>query len=75
MSRSKKKTPVVGTTTSETEKDDKRKANRKLRRATKIEVHKEKEVLPEAREVSNVWAFGKDGKRYLKDANKKELRK
>jgi hypothetical protein len=64
MSRSRKKTPVCGYTTSETEKQDKRLANRRLRRKVRAVLPADAEgVLPALREVSCVWAFDKDGKR------------
>jgi hypothetical protein len=40
MSRSGRKTPKKGITAAETEKENKRTANRKLRRVTKLEVKK-----------------------------------
>jgi len=67
MSRSRKKNPVKGITSADSEKEDKRNANRKFRRKIKQEVNKGKEQLPEIRELSNVWEFDKDGKRYDKD--------
>jgi hypothetical protein len=75
MSRSKKHTAKTGITTAETEKENKRKANRKLRRKTKEQVKKRGTNLSQLREVSNVWTFNKDGKVFLKDATKKDLRK
>lgn len=63
MSRSRRKTPVRGITTSDTEKRDKRIANRRLRRAVRVRLSAEPEgVLPDLREVSSVWCFDKDGK-------------
>lgn len=70
MSRSKKKTPKRGITGASSEKEDKRDANRKLRRKTKQQVNKEDEILLELREVSNVWGFGKDGKIFDKEMRK-----
>jgi len=75
MSRSRKKNPVKGITRADSEKEDKRNANRKFRRKIKQEFYKGEEQLPELRELSNVWAFDKDGKRYDKDLSKKDLRK
>ncbi len=75
MSRSFKKTPKKGITSAETEKQDKRKANRRFRRKTKIQVQKEEPVLYEIREVSNIWSFDKDGKKFIKNSTKKDLRK
>lgn len=75
MSRSLKKTPKTGITTAETEKENKRKANRKLRRVTKIQVKKGDSGLTSLKEISNVWSFDKDGKQFLKKPTKKDLRK
>ncbi|MEM9339279.1 MAG: hypothetical protein AAGA66_11160 [Bacteroidota bacterium] len=76
MSRSRKKTPVKGITSAKSEKEDKRNANRKFRRKVKQEVNKGgEEQLPKLRELSNVWAFDKDGKRYDKDLPEKSRRK
>jgi len=63
MSRSKRKTPVFGITTAKSEKQDKRIANRKLRRAAKQRLGYDPDgVMPQLREVSNVWSMAKDGK-------------
>lgn len=74
MSRSKKKTPIQGITTASTEKNDKRAANRKYRRITKIQVNKG-EGISDKNEISNVWSFAKDGKSFIKNHTKKDLRK
>ncbi len=75
MSRSRRKTPITGITGCESEKQDKREANRVLRRKTKLQVKSGKEIILDIREVSNVWGMGKDGKVYRKDAHEKDLRK
>ncbi|WP_109830116.1 hypothetical protein [Reichenbachiella versicolor] len=75
MSRSRKKTKIQGIASTDSEKEDKREANRKFRRKTKQEVKKGDEQISELREVSNVWSFGKDGKRYRSDLSDKEMRK
>ncbi len=75
MSRSKKKTKIQGITTAKSEKENKRDANRKLRRVVKQKVKSDKTELPELREVSDVWAFNKDGKRYNPKMTEKDLRK
>ena len=75
MSRSKKKTPKTGITKAETEKGDKRNANRKFRRKTKVLVKKGDDQFVDLKEVSNVWSFDKDGKQFLKNPTKKDLRK
>ena len=75
MSRSRKKTPITGITTSKTEKSNKRKANRIFRRTTKIQMRKGDEELLLMKEVANVWSFDKDGKQFLQNPNAKDLRK
>lgn len=75
MSRSKKKTPKIGITSAYSEKDDKRNANRKFRRITKVQVKKGDNQFVDIKENSNVWSFDKDGKRYLRNPTKKDLRK
>lgn len=75
MSRSKKKTKIQAITTAKSEKDNKTEANRKLRRIVKQKVNSGQMDLPDLREVSNVWNFDKDGKKYKPEMTKKELRK
>ena len=75
MSRSKRNSTIRGITTSETEKENKRSANRNFRRKVKIQVRKGEINLSRLREISNVWSFDKDGKMYLKDPSAKDLRK
>lgn len=75
MSRSKIKTPISGITTALSDKEGKRQANRAFRRNTRMEVLKGKEIVSLLREVSNVWSFPKDGKRYWKNLDVKYLRK
>lgn len=72
MARSYKKTSVVSSTYAESEKRDKRFANRKLRRSANLKLAQvetldidEDFVFPEMREVSDVWNFDKDGKHYF----------
>lgn len=76
MARSFKKTPVVGNART-TDKYDKRLANRKLRMHVKSALKKGYELMPELREVSNVWDFSKDGKHWLSnpDIRDKWMRK
>lgn len=75
MSRSRRKTPIVGITTAMSEKFDKGKANRKLRSRVHVALDRGDEVLPELREVSDVWTFAKDGKQSLNDPDPKLMRK
>ena len=64
MSRSHRKTPVRGITTSESEKDDKVRAHRRLRRIVRCKIFKfgDDKVLPDVREIDNVYKWDKDGK-------------
>jgi hypothetical protein len=75
MSRSRKKTPIFGMTKAQSEKEDKRLANRRLRRAIANLDLTEVEVVPVIREVSDPWLMAKDGKGYRPDLDKKYLRK
>lgn len=75
MSHSKKRTKIIGTTTATSEKEDKKLANRKLRRKVKSKTKDLDENMPQLREVSNVWAFAKDGKKYYHDPDEKDMRK
>ena len=63
MARSKRKTPVRGVTTAESEKADKVASHRKLRRVTKQVIQPRLETpLPLERELTNPWSMTKDGK-------------
>jgi hypothetical protein len=67
MSRSYRHTPIFGTTGCPSEKLDKQKANRALRKAAQKSIRRrgsDELVVPVIREVSDVWCFGKDGKSY-----------
>lgn len=65
MSRSRKKNPICGNCDSDSEKKDKRLANRRLRRVINSSDLVVDDVLPEMREVSNVASFDKDGKHWF----------
>ncbi len=69
MGKSVRKTPIFGITMAETEKKDKRLANRRFRRVVRaaLEADCNAEILPLLREVSNVWGFDKDGKSWQGD--------
>lgn len=64
MSRSLRRNPFTGTTTSDSEKQEKRWANRRLRREVRRKIVEDSDdlSLPSLREVSNVWSMSKDGK-------------
>lgn len=74
MGKSFKKTDIIGNASSNSEKYDKRVANKCLRTKVKrlLKQNPFVEILPTIREVSSVWCFGKDGKNwfgYLKNSN------
>lgn len=73
MSRSYKKTNISSNTCAESEKDDKRRANRVFRRRSKEKIKNNKEPLYDINEISDPWLFAKDGKSRTKD--KRRLRK
>jgi hypothetical protein len=75
MSRSRNKTKIQGITKAKSEKENKQDANRKFRRISKQEVQLGKTELSRIREVSNVWNFDKDGKKYKQGMTEKDLRK
>ena len=64
MSRSKRRNPVRGITTAESEKTDKQMAHRRIRRVTKhfLTANPLTEILPNEKELSNPWCMEKDGK-------------
>ena len=63
MSRSRKKSPAGGIAVAKSEKGDKQKASRVARRVVREALASNPNgVLPEKREVSDVWTFAKDGK-------------
>jgi len=74
VSRSFKKTPIIGLC-GVSDKQDKRIANRKTRRAQNIAVKSDKDVIPVQRECSDVWDMTKDGKCWVGFDNPKWLRK
>jgi len=78
MSRSRRRTPVCGFTTARSEKQDKAAAHRRERRRVHavLATDPARDLLPHRRELSNVWAYAKDGKQYLgPDTRAEYLRK
>ena len=63
MSRSRRKTPICGITTAESDKPGKVADHRRLRRRNRQRVAHGMEPLHE-REVSDPWGWPKDGKAY-----------
>ncbi len=75
MSRSKRKTLILPNCKAPSEKDEKQKANRKLRKIVKEKLAVLEEELPLKREISDRWNWEKDGKSYRADLTKKEKTK
>ena len=72
MSRSRRKSPWMGVTCADSEKWDKRFANRKLRKKVKQQLSQFTEgddelLFPKLREVSEEWMFAKDGRQRIND--------
>lgn len=69
MARSRRRTPIISMTTTASEKQDKRWANRNhraaLRRALKSAADPDAAVLPTLRDVSDPWAMAKDGRSWF----------
>jgi len=64
MSRSKRHTSICGMTNASSDKQDKRRANRKFRRVNKVNVAKDQDPQ-QMRELCNVYNFAKDGRQYF----------
>ena len=82
MSNSYKKNPYTGTTTAKSEKFDKIVSNRKLRQKEKkilknINDLEDSEdiILPNIREISDIYNFQKDGRIYWGNNKKNEYYK
>jgi hypothetical protein len=75
MGRSKRRTPVRGITSADSEKQDKRLYNRRYRRVCRQALHvaPARELLPVLREYSNVGAMDKDGKFWFDPRERPEL--
>lgn len=76
MSRSYRKTPIFGYSCKESEKDDKRRMNRKIRRRENMKDLLDEGYLPVLKnEAMSEWDMGKDGKHYWPQATKKDMSK
>ena len=81
MSRSYKKTPVIGHTAAESEKYDKKLWHRRFRHKTKDilrSLHNDPDmiddtIMPVEDDVSSTWSMSKDGKSYLGNWLKKNV--
>lgn len=75
MSRSRRKTPIIGNTTSESEKLDKRYWHKRFRMALSQQRDADESPPVSHRQVSSPWKMAKDGKQYLKKFNRKWMMK
>jgi hypothetical protein len=77
MSRSRKKTPKLGFSSSVSEKTDKLAVHRKERRGTRQALHKgdDGDGLAGEHKRSGTWNFAKDGKRWVKQSRARDMRK
>ncbi len=67
MSKSRKRTSISGITSGASEKEDKRLYNRCYRRKFRmvLRAFEVEKLFPSLREHSNIWAMGKDGKKWF----------
>ena len=75
MSRSVNNTPIIGYTNAVSDKPGKKQANKKFRRKTNVELLQNKEIFTLHKRQTTSWDMPKDGKHYVKDLEKKFLRK
>ena len=68
MSRSRKKTPVIGIA-AESERADKARWHRRMRARERLALAQSKE-MPDIKEVSNPWYMGKDGRCRIEPGSK-----
>ena len=65
VTRSHRKTPVIGILTADTEKRDKQLAHRRLRARERQDLQRGGQENPRLREVSDPWRMDKDGKQRI----------
>lgn len=75
MSNSYRKVPIFGHTKADTEKGDKRHANRSFRRTSKTLMASGREPLHNINQASSIWDFAKDGKSFWANATVEDMRK
>ena len=72
MSRSRRKTPICGLTTTGSEKEDKMISSRAFRRKVREALKNQKEA-PLEKEIRDPWKWSKDGKQYFDPRKKPKL--
>lgn len=74
MSKSRRKTPIFGITTAESDKRFKRREHKRERTVVRDSLSVGADV-PHPKLFGNPWASEKDGKRYWRKAEAKDMRK
>jgi hypothetical protein len=74
VSKSRRKTPVFGITTAESDKEFKRREHKRERTVVRDSLAVGVDV-PHPKQFGNPWASEKDGKRYWHAAEAKDMRK
>ena len=74
MSRSRRKTPIIGFTSAESDAPGKKGDARRLRRRNKMRVQAGQEPV-DAKTIGGPWNWPKDGKSYVADMPPKQWRK
>jgi hypothetical protein len=72
VSRSHRKHPICGITCAESEKQDKRLLNRRVRRVNRQRLHADKEPA-QRNQLYDPWTMDKDGKQYFDPTRFPEL--
>lgn len=72
MSRSRRKTPIVGMTTAPTDKPFKEAEHRRERRSVRTRV-KQLDEIPDPKQFGNPWHGEKDGKQWLDPPDRGDL--
>lgn len=76
MSRSRKKTPIIGNANGDSEAMDKRLWHKRLRARERDRLITDPESEPtHINEVSSTWDMAKDGKQYWAEAKPEDMRK
>jgi hypothetical protein len=75
MARSKRRTPIFGNTTAESDKEFKRAENRRARRCTNVSLNCGEDDLAPAKAFGNPWNSEKDGKHFWRAAPEEAMRK
>ncbi|MBX7121688.1 MAG: hypothetical protein K1X42_06120 [Opitutaceae bacterium] len=77
MSHSRRKSPFVGVTAAPSAAEDKRRANKRLRRVAKVrvQVNPEEELPAKLKEVSDIWTTAKEGKIRISPGDRVRMRK